>query len=278
MYAFNSSTPEPAGFDRPALWFVYQGHRLLVRAGVNGAQPGYEIPRLPHVQALLPAVDRVHYLGLLGEVPCYVGELPEGMVLPADFERFNLRRLFGQLEDDLLRVAGRAVHILDWDRNHQFCGRCGSPTTMTDDRARICPTCSLRSYPRISPAVIMAVTRGEEILLAHANRHPQGFYSVLAGFSEPGETLEETVVREVQEEVGIEVRNIRDFGSQPWPFPDSLMIGFTCEHASGEISLVDSELDDAGWYRAGRFPGLTPPPEISIAGRLIRWFVEQHQP
>ncbi len=187
----------------------------------------------------------------------------------------GLRQLHTRLDDVLFGIAGRAVQIVDWDRNHQFCGRCATPTEpMPNERARRCPNCGLSSYPRISPATITAVIRhteqGERILLARNHRFPAGRYSVLAGFVEPGESLEECVEREIFEEVGIRVRNVRYFGSQPWPFPNSLMIGFTAEYESGEFTLEEAEIAEAGWFGADDMPQLPPP--LSIARRLINDF------
>ena len=131
--------------------------------------------------------------------------------------------------------------------------------------------CGLLQFPRLSPAIIVLVRRGERLLLARSRQTPPGMYSVLAGFVEPGETLEQAVEREVKEEVGISVSNIRYFGSQPWPFPHSLMIGFTAEHAEGELDIDRNEMEDAGWYSVDRLPMLPPP--ISIARRLIDDFL-----
>jgi NAD+ diphosphatase len=192
----------------------------------------------------------------------------------------GLRQLFFSLGEPLFYVIGRAIQIVDWDRNHQFCGRCSTLTEIVPgERARKCPQCGLSSYPRLSPAMIVRVERngenGQEILLARANRFPPGFYSVLAGFVEPGETLEQCVEREVKEEVGIEVKNIRYFGSQSWPFPNSLMIAFTAEYASGNLTLDPSEILDAGWYSPDSLPQI--PPSISIARRLIDDFVDRQK-
>ena len=157
---------------------------------------------------------------------------------------------------------------LDWDRTHQYCGRCGTKTIDAEgERAKRCPNCGLSNYPRLSPSIIVRINRGDEILMARAFRFPPGMYSVLAGFVEPGETLEEAVEREVWEEVRIRVKNIRYFGSQPWPFPHSLMLGFTAEYAGGEIEIDQVEIEDAGWYSAANLPQL--PPRLSIARRLI---------
>ncbi|MFP4194870.1 MAG: NAD(+) diphosphatase, partial [Desulfobacterales bacterium] len=137
---------------------------------------------------------------------------------------------------------------------------------------KICPQCGLINYPRVSPAVIVAVVKNGQILLARNKQARIPFYSVLAGFVEPSETLEQCVEREVGEEVGITVENIRYFGSQPWPFPNSLMIGFTAEYASGEIQIDSGELSDAGWFDKNSLPRV--PPALSIAGQLIEWFVK----
>ena len=136
-----------------------------------------------------------------------------------------------------------------------------------------CPRCGMMHYPRVSPAVIVRVNRGEAVLLARSPGFPKGMRSVLAGFVEPGESIEETVRREVREEVGVEVRNLRYFGSQPWPFPNSLMIGMTADHAGGELAPQPGEIEDAAWYRADDLPGI--PPKISIARRLIDDFVRR---
>ena len=164
------------------------------------------------------------------------------------------------LEEDLFVLGGRAVQIVEWDRTHQYCGRCGSRTHTKEKERQSLPQCGLHNFPRLSPAIIVAVERGNEILLARSAHFPQGMFSVLAGFVEPGETTEECVVREVKEEVGITVGNIRYFGSQPWPFPNSLMLGFTAEYVEGELALDPTEIAEAGWFRADSLP--------SIPGRM----------
>ena len=132
----------------------------------------------------------------------------------------QLRTLFGTIREELVWVAGRANQLVDWDQSHRFCGRCGNPNRdKSDERAKICPDCGLINYPRLSPAVITAVLKDDRILLARNKNFKGSMFSVLAGFVEPGETLEDCVKREIQEEVGIGVKNIRYFGSQPWPFP-----------------------------------------------------------
>jgi NAD+ diphosphatase len=219
---------------------------------------------------------RPQCLGKMNDRPCYAGELEDSKGISGPFSFMGLRSLFTRFEEDVIQAAGLANQLVQWTRNHHYCGRCGGLTeTKADERARVCPQCGLINYPRLSPAVIVAVLKDHQILLAHSQRFPVKFYSVLAGFVEPGETLEVCVKREVLEEVGITVKNIRYFGSQPWPFPDSLMVGFTAEYADGDIRIDPSEITDAGWFSARELPPI--PPKISIARRLIDWFLEREE-
>lgn len=209
-----------------------------------------------------------HYLGALDGVHCWsvvveeeIEPLPGTAFLP-------LRPLHALVEESLFPLAGRAVQIAEWHETHRFCGRCGTPTVdAPGERAKSCPGCGHASYPRVAPAVIVRVTKGDRVLLAHGTRFPEPIYSVLAGFVDPGESLEECVAREIREEVGIEVRDVRYWASQPWPFPHSLMLGFTAEHASGEIVIDPDEIVDAQWFPRDALPRI--PGGISIARRLL---------
>jgi NAD+ diphosphatase len=186
----------------------------------------------------------------------------------------GLRYLYGRVNETVHQIAMRAVHLIEWDKTVCYCSRCGAEMAHgADMNTKECRGCGFVSFPRISPAVIVLVERDGKALLARGARFNQELYSVLAGFVEPGETLEETVQREIEEEVGIQVKNIRYFGSQPWPFPDSLMIAFTAEYAGGEITIDKAEITDAGWFDAGALPQI--PGSISIARKLIDWFVEK---
>jgi NAD+ diphosphatase len=212
------------------------------------------------------------YLGVVEGHGCYCAETAEGIKPPEGWRFQDLRALFGVLGEGYFRIAGRASLIVDWDRDNAFCGRCGGKTLDKEgERAKECPACGLVSYPRISPAVIVAVVREGKLLLARSVKFPRAFFSVLAGFVDAGETLEECVHREVREEVGIEVTNLRYFGSQPWPFPNSLMIAFTADYGSGEISIDGKEIGEADWYPPDGLPSMIPG-AMSVAGKLIAWF------
>lgn len=254
--------------DKPALWFAFCGDKLLLET----TNQKYSLPKLQDLSSLKPL--RRHYFGALDEIPCYAAELSPAAPAPGGTAFIGLRQVFELLGEDLFAMAGRAKQILEWDKTHQYCGQCGSPMRQkSDERAKECPKCGLLNYPRIAPAIIAAITKGDEILLARGTRFAAPMYSVLAGFVEAGETLEECLRREVMEEVGIEVQNIKYFGSQSWPFPHSLMVGFTAEYASGEIRVDPSEIVDAHWFKRDNLPLL--PDRLSIARRLIDSFVQR---
>jgi len=254
----------PENRGEPALWFVVQRNRMLVRV-VPGA---LELPCCMHLEEHGFQVLRQQYLGTYEGRHCYAAEVPEAESLPKEWTVTGLRELFGRFDDTLAALSARAYQIVDWDRNHQYCSRCGNRSMLrTDERAKRCPHCDYTTYPPVSPAIMMLVTRGRELLLARKPAFPPGRYSAIAGFVEPGETLEATVARETREEVGVEVRNIRYFGSQPWPFPHSLMVAFTGEYASGEVRPDGVEIEEARWFAPDDLPAL--PPTISISRRLI---------
>lgn len=261
--------------DPQGWWFAFRGSELLVR--VEGAiarvLTAAEWAALGLPAAEPPAPQAVGALdGALG----YALGLPDGWEPPEGLALHGLRRLWGALGEDAWKLAGRAVQLVEWDRNHRFCGRCGSPTArQAAELSRTCAACGLQHFPRISPAVIVRVERGDQILLARSPHFAPGVYSTLAGFVEPGESLEETVIREVREEVGVTVTNVRYFGSQPWPFPHSLMIGFVADWESGEITPQPDEIEDAGWFTVDTLPGL--PSRFSIARALIDAFIERRK-
>lgn len=286
---FKHSPIESSSVHGHTTAFCFIDNRLLVET--NG-----EDAKLPDLELAagtgpieLPGIGRTEvvrnlFLGTIDEEPCRTVELrlldgngsspKEATVGDGRFTTLGLRSLMGRLDEELLKVAGVASQVLDWDRNHHYCGRCGTETVPSEtERSRTCPSCSLTAYPRISPAIIVAVVKGDRILLGHNRRHRAShIFSVLAGFVEPGENLEECVRREIMEEVRIEVDHIRYFASQPWPFPDSLMVAFTAEYRSGEIEVDGTEIAEADWFDKDHLPGI--PPHGTVARRLIDWFVE----
>ena len=250
-----------------AWWFVSLGSNVLVTKQSTGQ---VSLPQGHTAEDLEIATVRAQFLGYLDGQPCWAAELQQGAKLSAKLSLENLRSLYKVLPENLFAIAARAVQIVEWDRTHQFCSCCATPMTqLPTERAKRCPSCQHRQYPQLSPAVIMLIYRGRQVLLARAPRFRAGMYSVLAGFVEPGESLEEAVAREVREEVGIEIQNIQYFGSQPWPFPKSLMLGY----ASGEITPDLDEIEVADWFDADQLPPI--PGELSIAYKLIDWFVRR---
>ena len=259
-----------ARLEAPALWFPFSESGLLVRLEAEAAHPLSE--RELAALALEPQAGT--WLGALDGRDCAALALPPDFVAPPGYELRSVRSLFGVWADTLVFVAGMAAQVLDFESTHRFCGRCGQEMLpAATERARTCPSCHFTAYPRISPAVIVLVRRGREALLARSGRFPRPFYSTLAGFVEVGEALEETVAREIREEVGISVKNLRYFGSQPWPFPHSLMVGFVAEYAGGELTIDGEEIVDARWVSPETLPQL--PSSLSIARQLIdAWLAE----
>ena len=191
-------------------------------------------------------------------------------------ELVGLRALFDLVPAETAAQAGLARQLLNWRRSHRFCGACGAPLTRhATERAMLCNQCGHIAYPRINPVVITLVYRGNQLLLAHKAGNLYPFWSLIAGFVEANESLEETVVREISEEVGVRVKNIRYACSQPWPYPNNLMIGFTAEYASGEITPDGEEIAEAGWFGRDHLPPI--PSRVSIARRLIDAFFDQHE-
>lgn len=247
-----------------AFWFAFRGSDLLVRIEEESAR----VPEGSEWEALGLEAGRVHEVGKIEGMPARAVELAEGTEPPPGLAFQGLRKLWNRLPEEFWHLAGRAVQIVEWDRNHRFCGRCGEETVPQEGEfARRCPRCGLHHFPRVSPAVIVRIERGDEILLARSPHFAPGVYSTLAGFVEPGESMEQCVAREVFEEVGVRVRNIRYFGSQPWPFPHSLMVGFVADWESGDIIPQPGEIEDAAWFTVETLPGL--PSRFSIARALI---------
>jgi len=263
---------QPLASGTPLAWcFAFVDGKLLLPEGA-ALQP------LP-LQGFEALAHSRHYLGRLDELDCWALQLREA---PAGWQGTALRAAMLQFPDALMGLAGRAAQVLEWDRAHRFCGVCGTPTeAQPHERSRKCPGCGHSAYPRLSPAMMVLIWRGPEpaarrtghqLLLARSPHYAPGMFSALAGFVEPGESLEDCVHREVAEEVSVTVRNLHYYGSQSWPFPHSLMLAFRAEWQAGEVVPQEDEIEAAGWFDIDALPGI--PPRFSIAGHLIRDTVE----
>jgi len=266
MHTPTGFTPQavaPPSLSDRTLAFAFAGTRLLI--GGSAEEP--VVPTLTELERADISGVR-HYLGRLEGCDCVAIVLSDDAVAPTGFTLIGLRALFPRMTDAALSLAQRAFQVVEWDRTHRFCGRCGTPTRDKEgERAKQCPACGYVAYPRVSPAMMVLVTRERELLLARANRFPGAMYSALAGFVEPGETIEDCIHREVREEVGIDVTDLAYFASQSWAFPHSLMIAYTAHYAGGELRPDRTEIADAQWFGVNALPDL--PSGVSIARRLI---------
>lgn len=253
----------PPSLSDRTLAFAFAGTKLLI--GGSAEEP--VVPTLTELtRAGITGVR--HYLGRLEGCDCMAIVLRDDAVAPTGFTLIGLRALFPRMPDAGLSLAQRAFQVVEWDRTHRFCGRCGTPTRDKEgERAKQCPACGYVAYPRVSPAMMVLVTRERELLLARANRFPGAMYSALAGFVEPGETIEDCIHREVHEEVGIDVTDLAYFASQSWAFPHSLMIAYTAHYAGGVLRPDPAEIADVRWFGVNALPDL--PNGVSIARRLI---------
>ncbi len=247
------------------LWFIFREDDILLQ---NDSIPtSLDITDIP--------INPKHqlFMGTYGATPCYVIQAnAQAKELPQDFVFAPIRQAHEILGDEaLFKLICRAKQLLHWNKISMFCGACGKKTHCSEhERAKICSTCNTSIFPHISPVMMALVWRADEILLARSAHFMPGIYSILAGFVEPGELLEETVHREVMEEVGITIKNLQYVSSQPWPFQSNLMLGFTAEYESGELLIDKKELEDAQWFSIKKLPPLPKP--ISLARQII----EQH--
>jgi NAD+ diphosphatase len=265
-HAREAATGQPRG-----RCFAFAGADLLILRAEDDTP---EVPSWDHLRQWQLEPVRAQYLGALAGEPCWSAELAPDPITPDGAALSGLRLLYGRIPEAHYALAGRAAQIVAWERDHQFCGRCGAATEgVPDERCRRCPACGLSAYPRMTPAIIVLIERGDQILLTRSPAFPPGRYGIVAGFVEPGETLEDAVRREAQEEVGLELGRIDYFGSQPWPYPQGIMIGFRADHVRGEITLNDGELAEAGWFGVDDLP--TVPAKLSIARQLLDAWAEQ---
>ena len=253
-------------------WFIFQNDHLLLLKNDNA------LPNNEANASIPPHFLRCFNLGWFNNIEYHCAEIKPNIPIPDIFYAIPLRQALSFFSNDGYGLAVKAWSVIHWDKNHQFCSRCGHVTApdheahQTKTFVRVCTSCGLSFFPRISPSIIVLIKRDDHLLMARSPHFLPGVYSLIAGFVDVGEGIEEAVHREVREEVGIEIKNLLYYGSQPWPFPDSLMLAFTAEYASGEIVMDEKEIEDAGWYKHDNLPGL-PSAAFSIAMKLIDDFL-----
>jgi NAD+ diphosphatase len=268
----------PAGVGTAGRWYLVRAAEVLVDEEGNLPGPVTGPAALGFGSGDLPDAEEPVLLGQLDDELCWAAGVDSGAPAPAGHRWAPLIALGGPWSREEWMLAGRAVQLVEWRRTSRFCGRCGTPTlSAPGERALRCPSCGLLAYPRLAPAVIVLVRKGDQALLAAGRGFRGGMYSALAGFVEAGENLEEAVHREVEEEVGIRLRDVRYVGSQPWPFPHSLMVGFRAEWEGGDIRPDGTEILDAAWWSVDDLPPI--PPAMSIARTLIdQWVADVSGP
>lgn len=266
MERFNK---EPKDFSSPSKWFVFINHKILVKSNSTGLK----VPVLKNNEQFPFKLQYKEFLGIDNDNNgLYVTTTENEDIIFDGYELKSFREFYKMASEEEFLAAGYAVQIYQWRKNFKYCGTCGSKMIRyVNERAMQCQSCKQISFPRISPAVIVAVKNGDKLLLAHNNKFREGLYSVIAGYIEPGETPEEAAKREVLEEVGITIKNLRYIKSQSWPFPDSLMMGYVADYKSGDITPDNYEIDDADWYTVEDFKKVIIPGYHAIA----RWLIDE---
>ena len=253
----------PADVKKHSFFLVFAGEKLLVKKNKNG----FSFVEFSDISAYINDIKPVttHFMGVDNEIKHYCFQAQDSFKIEKPgFEFYDLRSLMTLLDQSQFTFACVSSQILYWDKTTKFCGECGSETKYSpSERAKTCPNCARSFYPAVTPAIVVAVMNEGRMLLAHNKNFAEGVYSLIAGFVEPGESLEECVQREVLEETGITVTNIKYFQSQPWPFPSSLMIGFTASYKSGEIKPDGEEITHAAWFNNSNLPALPRPGSLS---------------
>lgn len=261
--------------DSDDFWYLFKNNKIMMLNKDNKLA----LPRSKYVDDLNINLCNTQHMGAYCEYNCYCGEIEEDIEIQ-NVEFLDLKDLSKSVDKSICSLVFKAKLLLGWLKLNQYCGICGSPTYKKDsdtERALVCSKCGNTTWPRTSPAIIVAITKEDKLLLAHNRHFPNGEYSCIAGFVEYGETFEECVKREVYEEVGIRVKNIKYFGSQPWPFPNSMMIGFTAEYLEGEIEEDGEEIIHAKWFEKDEVKDLYKHRNsISINDKLTKCFLKTH--
>src|SRR3990167_466001 len=245
-------------------WFIIQSNDLLLNKDNS-------LPKWPHVKSIASHFIRQFLLGKFNNIEYYCAQIATGVNV--NLNPVPLKKALALFNNEIYSIGVKAYSVINWDKNHKFCGCCGSLTEHNGKGfERICAICGLSFFPRISPSIIVLIHKDDHLVMARSPHFPAGVYGLIAGFVEIGENLEEAVHREVKEEVGLEIKELTYFGSQPWPFPDSLMVAFTAQYAAGDILMDKEEIEDAGWYKYDNLPG-RPSMPMSIASALLDNFV-----
>lgn len=250
-------------------WFIFcKTDIILEKRGDTYTIPYAEEPPVPtrpwtHIMDITPTEDGT-------EVKAF--KIDKAITNDPRYEMCGLRASFYKLSTELYLKAGKCQELLYWDQNTIFCGVCGSPMKMHTEISKRCTNCGKEVWPQLATAIIVLVHRGNEVLLVHARNFKTNFYGLVAGFVETGETLEEATHREVLEETGIEIKNLQYFGSQPWPYPCGLMVGFFAEYDGGSLQLQRSELSKGNWFHKDSLP--TIPEPLSIARMMLDHWLE----
>lgn len=253
-------------------WFIFQRHDVLLERLADGT---YTIP-CANNSPITPS-PKTHILNVMPALP--QADVKTFNVTPAtpinesQYEWCDLRASYYKLSHELYLKAGKCHELLYWDTSTQYCGVCGTQMVMQTDISKRCPNCGKEVWPQLATAIIVLISKGDEVVLVHAKNFKKPFYGLIAGFVETGETLEEAVRREVKEETSLNIKNIRYYASQPWPYPCGLMIGFYADYESGDIQLQESELAYGGWFNRHNLP--TIPEKLSLARMLIDHWLEQ---
>lgn len=251
-------------------YFVFCKGDIMLERLEDGT---YTIPYLEQAPTEIKPWTNVMNISPLGDRDVRTYRIDTPVTNDSRYEMCGLRPSYYKLPFELYLKAGKCQEILYWDQNTLYCGVCGAPMKMHTDISKRCTECGKEVWPQLATAIIVLVHRGDEVLLVHAKNFRSNFFGLVAGFVETGETLEEAVHREVMEETGLTIDNIRYFGSQPWPYPCGLMVGFEADYVSGEIKLQQEELAAGAWFTKDNLP--TIPEKLSIARKLIDYWLEK---
>lgn len=252
--------------DALSYWFVFCKDELLL-CKAEGNENAYTIPCGKTPPVALAAWHTVHCIASLNGIPCRAVRIDAPIADNEAYVMMGLRASFDCLPEALYMRAGKAAEIIYWDQNTKFCGVCGAPMKRHTEISKRCTNCGKEVWPQLATAIIVLIRKADRILLVHAHNLKGNYYGLVAGFVETGETLEDCVRREVMEETGLQITNIHYFGSQPWPYPCGLMVGFSADYAGGELSLQRSELAYGGWFGKEDLPAI--PGKMSMARMLI---------